>query len=214
MDRRVWIALVLGISSPALAGPPQLPKLLQEIEVKYGQAGTLKAEYTQVTETRGLGQKKTSSGTLEVKRPNKLRWQQQKPDSNLLVSDGKTFWFYTPPFDEGERGQVIEKKTSEVQSRLATSLLAGSFSQAAKDMRVRPRTEAIFMLQPKRGAAGSVASIEVEADPKAKTIQRVRLQHRDGNSSEITLKNIQLGEDTPDSRFEFSAPPNTDRVRE
>ncbi len=204
----------LTLSTAQAAPAPALPQLLQDIEAKYSAAGTLQADYTQVVESSAMGRKKTSSGTLEVKRPGKLRWEQTRPDRNLLVSDGATFWFYTPPFDESEHGQVIIKKTSEVQSRLATSLLAGAFSSSAKDMRVRARTESIFLLQPRRGAAGSVSSIEIEADPKAKTIQRVRLQHRDGNLSEITLQNIRLGEPAPDAHFTFTPPPNTDRVTE
>lgn len=36
------------------------------------------------------------SGTVAVKRPNLFRWDTQKPDENLLVSDGKTVWYYNP----------------------------------------------------------------------------------------------------------------------
>ena len=200
-------------AGPALAART-LPKLLQEVEARYAKAGTLRAQYAQTTESKATLMKSVTRGTLEVKRPNKLRWEQNEPAKNLLVSDGKTFWFYTPPFDETEGGQLIERKTHEVQSRLATALLAGAFSSSLKDMTITPRTESIFLIQPRRKSAGSVASIEIEVDPKAHTIGRVRLQHRGGNLSEITLSQIELGKEAPDSHFHFTAPPNTARVEE
>ncbi len=198
---------------PALAART-LPKLLQAVEARYAKAGTLRAQYAQTTESKATLMKSVTRGTLEVKRPNKLRWEQNEPAKNLLVSDGKTFWFYTPPFDETEAGQLIERKTHEVQSRLATALLAGAFSSSLKDMTITPRTESIFLIRPRRKSAGTVASIEIEVDPKAQTIGRVRLQHRGGNLSEITLSQIELGKESPDSHFHFSAPPNTARVEE
>ena len=84
-----------------------LPSLLQAVEEKYAQSPTVQAEFTQINEVAALKTKKTSSGILIVKRPNKLRWETLKPDVSVLMSDGSTFWFYTPPFEEGDRGQLI-----------------------------------------------------------------------------------------------------------
>lgn len=112
-----------------------LPKALQEVEKRYAEAGTLFAEFKQLNETAATGQKKESQGILYAKRPGKVRWETRSPDANLLVSDGKKFWFYTPPFDEDERGQLIERKASEVQTKLANALLSGSFS-IVHDMKI------------------------------------------------------------------------------
>ena len=190
---------------------PHLPKALQDVEAKYTKAATLQAQFTQVNDVASLKSKKTSSGVLMVKRPGKLRWETLKPDMNLLVSDGTHFWFYTPPFDEGEHGQLIERKSSQVQSRIANALLSGSFS-IAKDMKITQESASRFLLVPKAGSAGTVKRAQIEIDPKEKLIRRVTLEHQGGNRSEITLDKIELGKDLGDEAFVFKAPPNTDKV--
>ena len=146
-----------------------------------------------------------------VKRPDKLRWETLHPDMSLLVSDGHTFWFYTPPFDEGEHGQVIEKKSNEINSKLANALLSGRFS-VAHDMKFRQESPSKFLLTPKPGTAGTVKRAEIEIDPELKLIQKVTLEHQGGNRSEITLSKIELGKKMGDDAFIFTAPPNTDKV--
>ena len=189
----------------------RLPLLLQQIEDKYAQSPTLTAEFTQINLIAALNQTKTSTGTLIFKRPGKVRWETTKPDPNLLVSDGKTYWYYTPPFDADEHGQLIEKKSTEVQSRLANTLLSGSFSMA-KDMVIKQESPSRFLLIPKKRASGTITQTELEVNVANKLIEKVTLTHKGGNRTEITLNNIELGKDFPDSTFTFTPPPNTDRV--
>jgi outer membrane lipoprotein carrier protein len=199
-----------GYAKPATPAKA-LPPLLQEVEKKYAESQTLEADFSQSSKDAVLSQNKLSSGKIFVKRPSKIRWETQKPDENLLVSDGKTYWFYTPPFDEGERGQVIEKKSNEVQSKLAHALLAGSFS-VARDMTIRPKNSSTFLLIPRPGTAGTVTQATIEVDPEKKLIQKVILDHKGGNHSEISLTNISLGKTLKEDIFTFKAPPNTDKV--
>jgi outer membrane lipoprotein carrier protein len=190
-----------------------LPSILQEVEDRYAKAETLLADFEQVNESAALKQKKVSSGNIAVKRPNKVRWQTLKPDPNLLVSDGKKFWYYTPPFDKDERGQLIERDSSQAQSKLAQALLSGSFS-VAKDMKIRQDSATQFTLIPKKGTAGSVKQAHIQIEPRQLIIKKVILEHKGGNRSEITLSNIQLGKKLGDDVFIFETPPNTDRVTE
>lgn len=213
--KNLWVGLMTGLilTQPALAKGPTLPKLLRDVEDKYTKAATLSADFNQLTTDAILSHKKKSSGKIYVKRPSKVRWDTQKPDPSLLVSDGKRFWFYTPPFDEGERGQVIEKKSSEIQSKLANALLSGSFS-VAKDMKIQQKTPSTFLLIPKPNSAGTVTQATIEVDPDKLLIQKVILDHKGGNRAEISLSQIELGKPLADDLFVFTPPPNTDRVDE
>lgn len=195
-----------------LAAHP-LPEILQEVEAKYAKAQTLQADFSQVSEIASLNTKKTTTGVIMVKRPDKIRWETLKPDMNLLVSDGTRFWYYTPPFDEGEHGQVVERKSGEVNSKLANALLSGRFS-VAHDMRIRQESPAKFLLIPAPGTAGTVSRAEIEIDPDAKIIHKVSLDHRGGNHTEITLSKIELGKSIGDDAFVFKAPPGTDKVEQ
>lgn len=205
------VLLVAGIACSSFVEAAPLPKLLRSVETKYARASTLSASFTQTTENPELGQKKVSSGKIYVKRPSEFRWETEKPDANLLVSNGKKVWYYTPPFEAGENGQFVERNYSEVQTRLLNALLSGSFS-VTRDMKIRPSGKENFILTPKKGTAGSVTQATIHVDPTTQLIQKVVLAHRGGNKTEIQLTQIQLGEKLKDDLFSFTPPPHTDRI--
>jgi outer membrane lipoprotein carrier protein len=204
--------------SPKVTAPKrvsqELPALLKEVEAKYSNAATLEATFTQVNEVASMNRKKTSSGLIWLKRPDKFRWQTNEPEPNLLVSNGAKFWFYTPPFDEGDNGQVIIKKSSEVQTDLARALLAGSFSAAKDITTITAKKDNVFTVVPHEGSAGTVKEAEVVIDASKKTIEKVTLVHEGGNRSEIKLSQITLGKKLDDTMFKFDPPPGTEVVKQ
>lgn len=191
----------------------RLPEELAAIEKKYLNAKTLEADFKQNDDVKLTGTKKESSGVLMIRHPNQFRWETLKPDKNLLVSDGKKFWFYTPPFEAGERGQVIERKTTEVQSELANALLSGAFSKI-RGLEVKKLSATRFKLIPSEGIAGTVKTAEIEIDPKKSVIEKLYLEHTGGNKTEISLSNVKLSAKMSDAFFKFSTPPGTDVIRE
>jgi outer membrane lipoprotein carrier protein len=193
-----------------------LPPLLKEVEAKYFKASTLIAHFDEADQSATTKQTKKSSGKIQFKRPSKLHWETSKPDHNLLISDGKKFWFYTPPFDEGEAGQYWEKEASQVQTKFAQVLLSGTFSYnvANGSMNVRQTSPSDFIVTPKKGTGGTVKEATLHVDRTQKLITGVDLIHRGGNKSKITLTNIELGKPLDDSLFKFTPPPNTERIKE
>ncbi len=194
------------------ASASTLPPLLKAVEKNYSKSGTISAEFSQVNENPTLSQKKISSGKILIKRPNKIRWETSQPDTSLLVSNGAKFWFYNPPFEKGERGQVIERKASQVQTRLANALLSGSFS--VKDLKIQQKGPNQFVLIPKRGSAGTVTQATIEINTAKKQVQKVILDHQGGNHTEISLSKIELGKPLKNDLFVFQVPPNTDKIVE
>jgi len=195
--------------------PTHLPEALQKLEKKYAEAVTLEANFSQVADIQSTRQKKTTSGKIHFKRPGKIRWETLAPvgERTTLTGNGKKFWFYTPPFDEGETGQVIERKSSAVQSQLAEALLSGSFS-LAKDMKIQQESPTLFILTPHKKASGGVRKAQLELDPEEGLIQKVIVEYQGGNRTEIKLSDIQLGTTISDDTFDFVVPSGTDIVGE
>jgi outer membrane lipoprotein carrier protein len=189
-----------------------VPELLKEVEENYTKAGTLFAEFKQITESAATGTKKPSEGRIAIKRPDKVRWETTSPDPNLLVSDGKKAWYYTAPFDETEHGQVTEYPASRIKSKLANAILSGEFS--GKDLKIKTIDVTHFSITPKKGTAANVKEADVKVDPVQKTIVEVKIIYDDGNRAEIDLSNIKLGEKLGEDVFVFQAPPNTDHIKQ
>jgi outer membrane lipoprotein carrier protein len=202
-------------ASPQASKPKsnsQVPELLREVEENYTKAGTLFAEFKQLTESAATGTKKPSEGRIAIKRPDKVRWETTSPDPNLLVSNGKKAWYYTAPFDETEHGQVTEYPASRIKSKLADAILSGEFS--GKDLKIKTIDVTHFSIIPKKGTAANVKEAKVKVDPIQKTIVQVEILYDDGNHAQIDLSNIKLGEKLGDDVFVFQAPPNTDHIKQ
>lgn len=193
---------------------PPLPELLQAVERHYREKSTMSAHFVQVNENALLGApKKTFHGQVWIRRPAEIRWAVSEPEPSLLISNGKKYWFYTPPFATDEQGQVIEKEAKNVKSQLADALLSAHFSGAQFAL-ITELSPSQFRLVPVKGTAGSVQEAVIEIDEQAKVIKKVKLLHHGGNKSEICLKDLQLGLAIPDSQFTFVAPPHTEVIAE
>lgn len=206
---------VLALSLQLTIAQAAVPAPLLAIEKKYQREGQLRAELDQVTENASFKTVKKSKGRIWIKLPGLVRWETLTPDPSTWVTDGKTYWYYTPPFDEGEPGQLVEKPARSVKSELATVLLAGKFSKS-KNLTITPAGRNQFRVIPRKGTAGSVKQAIVEIDPSSASIRRIEILHTDGNRAEITLKGVVFGakaETTADT-FVFKAPANTERVKD
>ena len=192
----------------------KLPPLLAEVQSQYQKSSGVQAEFTQSTDIKATRQVKRAKGRIWIKRPNKLRWETLEPDPNILVSDGKTFWFYTPPFDADERGQVIIKKTAQVQTQFLNSLLSGSFDFEKGSTSIETRGANAFLLKPRSGTAGDVRIAQITIDPDKHTISEVILTHTSGNQTTIRLQRISLDGKFDDKMFKFVPDHKTDKIYE
>ena len=193
---------------------PPLPPLLLEVQKEYQKAAGIEAQFSQTTDVKATKQKKKASGKIWIKRPNKLRWETINPDPNILISDGKTFWFYTPPFEKGERGQVIIKKSAQVQTQFLNALLSGSFDFGKAETSVETKSKNVFLLKPKKGMAGDVETAEVTINETSKKIEQVVLVHVSGNRTEIKLQEIKLSASIDEKYFHYTADRNTEKIVE
>lgn len=191
----------------------EVPLILKKVESHYKKAGTLTAKFTQVTTSLAMKQKKTSQGEILFSLPNKIRWETTHPDRSLLITNGRKIWHYTPPFDEGENGQLIEKRVTPIQSRLAQLFISAAFSQA-KGLLFREEEAGYFVLSPKSGKMAGITRAKIHVNASEKLIDMVQFEHEGGNKTEISLSNIELGNKLESSIFKFVVPANTDVIKE
>ncbi len=67
-----------------------------DLKSRLDKVSSFHASFTQkVTDGSGAAVQE-GQGDLWVKRPNLFNWHMTQPDESVLVSDGKTLWFYNP----------------------------------------------------------------------------------------------------------------------
>lgn len=69
---------------------------------------------------------KTSSGVFEFQRPDRFRFDYQRPFEQTIVADGKNLWLY-----DKDLNQVTQRSQVEVLGNTPAALIAGSADLAA-----------------------------------------------------------------------------------
>lgn len=94
MIKKVLVSLLVAapifLSSAAWA-TPQL-----ELSTRLSKVNSFSADFKQKVISPEGDLLVEGEGDVAIQRPNLFRWNTVMPDENLLISDGKTLWYYSP----------------------------------------------------------------------------------------------------------------------
>jgi outer membrane lipoprotein carrier protein len=94
------LALLLvaaGASAVSAAqSSPSPAEVATALQKKYDAVRDFTADFVQTAEGGVLRKKTTERGTLQVKKPGKMRWDYMSPEKKLFVSDGRKMYLYVP----------------------------------------------------------------------------------------------------------------------
>jgi len=89
MKKRLWVFAVALITSGYVQADGPSGKALLKSKLDSLQAFSASFKQTILDEGEVLG---NSTGTLILQRPNKMRWETQSPEENLIIADGDSIW--------------------------------------------------------------------------------------------------------------------------
>jgi outer membrane lipoprotein carrier protein len=84
-----WLVLFV-VSCSVFATPKE--ELSQRLTMTKG----FSAQFAQVVKDADGLVLSEGTGRVDISRPSLFRWETLAPDENLIVSDGKTVWYYSP----------------------------------------------------------------------------------------------------------------------
>src|SRR5437879_12530554 len=155
------LTLVL-FAVPAAAQPATVSRddAVRGIEAEYGRMTDLKAEISQTSFNKSLNQTIPAAGKVYLKKGGKLRREYTEPTRQVIVSDGKTIWLYTPQLNQVNTGPAPE----------ALAGPAGSFLSGLGKLREHFNVRLLNLAQAK-DAEGNVV---IDLTPK-RTLQTVHM---------------------------------------
>jgi len=190
----------------------------------YDQTTTLTARFEQTQFTKVYNRRERASGRVVFKKPGRMRWDYDAPNGQVFVTDGEKLLVYQPP-DDGERhGQLIERDVDEDQLPLAFSFLTGT-GRLDRDFRLRlldPERQGfdgyVLELRPRRPTPHYdrvlfFVRVLSRGGRRAGIIQGVLIVDSAGNRNRFEFSDMSFRENVPDSRFEYTPPAGTRRVR-
>lgn len=131
---RLSVAL-LAVSAFAADAP--LTAVLKDVENRYNHAKTLQVLFTEQYTPKG-GIQQTESGTLLLRKPERMRWEYTQPKGKLVISDGTFLYIYTPSGNRAQKMKLKESMAEEMQAPLAFLLGKLNFDKEFKNLQARP----------------------------------------------------------------------------
>src|SRR6516164_3380495 len=106
MDVRIARCLVgcLLFAGVGLHAQTDVHAIAEKVDQRYNRMQTLQAQFSETYS--GAGMTRHESGTLELKKPGRMRWDYTEPRPKTFLTDGKTAWFYVPGEKQARRAAV------------------------------------------------------------------------------------------------------------
>ncbi|MBJ7220513.1 MULTISPECIES: outer membrane lipoprotein chaperone LolA [unclassified Brenneria] len=168
-----------------------------DLQNRLSKVNSFHAGFTQTVTSADGATVQEGEGELWLKRPNLFNWQTTSPDESVLVSDGKTLWFYNP-FVEQVTATWLKDATGNTPFMLITRNDASDWGRY--DVRQKGDD---FELTPK-SANGNLKQFAISVTPNG-TIRQFTATEQDGQRSRYVLKN-QQNSAVDSAKFTFTPP--------
>jgi len=215
MFRNCMIALAAGLlCAAAAAQTPQRPPATdtaRALQAKYDRVRDFTASFTHTYQGGVLKKTLSEGGTVEVKKPGRMRWEYSVPEKKLFVSDGRKIYSYVP----ADKQVIVSSVPADDQGTTGVLFLAGKGS-VTRDFTVS------------YAPGGSDDTWALRLDPKSQqrdydwlvlVVDRQTLQIREltaadrqGGTSTFRFMNFRENTGLPDTRFIFKIPRGVDVI--
>lgn len=195
MKRRIR-SLVILLSVSSIAHAATLDQVLDTIQSKYQRLNTLSARFTQTTKLELLGKTVTTTGTLQLKKPGKMRIEYDDARGKTYISNGKTLWVV----DKATKQTDTFKIGSSAVPKEALTFLNG-FGDIRSTYGVLNWSGLSMRLVPM--TATSYTALDATFRPDG-ILQKLAIHNRSGNISRYSFSDIQENPPLPDSQFEMT----------
>ncbi len=190
---------------------------LAKLQKTYKETTAIEADFVQEVYQASLARTKSSKGSLKLAKPNLVRWEIHEPEASVMVSNGRKLWYFNPDARGKNKGQVLERKPSDLQKQPIFQILTGA-SALDSDFTVEKTEEKIGLskelkltsisLKPKKPMADLArAVLTVNSNY---LISEIIIENQSGNTTKITLLNQVLGAKLPPVLFDFKPPEGTE----
>jgi outer membrane lipoprotein carrier protein len=192
----------------AFAAEVPTATLLKTVEQRYNRADSLQVlfreDYTRTGHTR-----REESGTLDLRKPGRMRWEYSDPKGKLAVCDGKTFWMYTP--SENQVQKMLLKSTDDMQAPIAFLLGKLHFEKEFRNIAGKPEgNDTRITAQPKSdNLPYSAVEFLVAPDGRIRTVKVTRF---DNSIMEYNFDQEKVNPPLDDKLFHFQVPQGAEVV--
>ncbi len=188
-----------------------LDRILEGMENKYANS-SFSATFLQESTLKAMEITDFASGKVFVRHPGKMRWEYEKPDKQIIITDGYKLWIYRP-----EDNQVMTGAAPEFfrDGKGASFLSDINLIRQKFDIELLEEEKSLFhelKLTP-REKNMDVASIRLSVSMSTFTVMRVITYNFYGDETRIELLNSKFGIALDEELFSFEIPGGVDVLK-
>jgi outer membrane lipoprotein carrier protein len=202
------VTALLAVS--AFAADPGLDSLLKNVETRYNKAKTLQVLFREDYTPPGRP-KRTENGTLQLRKPGKMRWDYAQPKGKLFISDGKQMWIYTPDDNRVEQRKL--KESEDMRAPLAFLLGKLDFSKEFRNIQAKPEGASQRITAEPKSDNLPYTNVEFVVGPKNE-IQQVKVVGYDKSVIEFHFNDEKVDPPLDSKLFQFTPPKGVELVQE
>lgn len=201
--------ILFGFLSFILSGAVYADLAAQALDKQLSSTQSFEAHFVQATQSSQFGNQITE-GEMALQRPGKFRWQINKPDQQLLISDGQKLWVYDQDLE-----QVIIQPVNQRLDETPALLLAGkvdSIQQFFKVIKFESNQPGQWYELKSLDREGLVDRVILNFDHG--TIQSMKIYDNLGQRTNITFSQIKTNPNFPAGYFTFKVPSGVEIISE
>ena len=197
-----------GRSSPAAAENLSLEQILNGMESRYANSA-FSAKFLQESTIKAMEITDFASGKVYVRHPGMMRWEYDKPDKQIIITDGLKLWIYRPDdnqvmtgaapvFFRDGKGASFLSDINLIRQKFKISLLS-SEGDLFYELKLVPVEKTM-----------DVADIRISVSKIRFAIMRVITQNFYGDETRIEFMNSEFDLNLDDALFSFKIPEGVD----
>lgn len=202
------IVLVATLVSAALPAHAGVETARARLEAFFQQVSSLQADFHQRIYDNQHRPINEASGTMYLERPDRFRWDYQKPYPQLIVGDGKRVWIY-----DKDLSQVTVRPMAKTLSGTPAELLSSSHQPLEKSFDIQDlgRKDGLLWvdLRPKAKEA-SFTDVRIGFDGDVP--RQMVLADNFGQTTDIVFSQVVRNPHLDASLFTFTPPQGVDVI--
>ena len=174
------------------------------IQKNYESVLTFEAAFEQKAFVKMINRTEITRGNVQIKKPGKMKWVYNSPDPQILITDQKKLWLYTP-----EDGQATKMPIENVYSSNTPALfLAGQgiLTDIFDIVQVLTEKDKFVVVFIPKEVESSLSRLVLRANKNNYQITGATVYDKLGNKTAIRFRAIRINEEIPESVFNFEVP--------
>jgi outer membrane lipoprotein carrier protein len=199
-------------AEPAAQARPSATETARAVQQQYDRVKDFTADFTHTYEGGVLNKKSVEHGTVQIKKPGRMRWDYTAPEKKLFLSDGRKVYSYVP----ADKQVVMSDMPSDDTATAAVLFLAGK-GNLTRDFVVTyaaatdaPDTWAL-RLEP-RQKQRDYDWLVIVVDRQTLQMRSLTAADKDGGRSTFAFTNYHENPGVSDKVFEFKIPKGVDVI--